>query len=63
MLFLIIIMVIFIFICYCRLVCLQPCLFDGYMDDLRYYVPFNSISVISGQLEEDNERLCAIEIN
>ena len=31
------------------------------MDDLRFYVPFNSISIISGQWEDDNERLCAKE--
>ena len=27
------------------------------MDDLRFYVLFNSISVISGQCLDDNERL------
>ena len=32
------------------------------MDDMRFYVIFNSISVISGQLEVNNERLCAIEL-
>ena len=31
------------------------------MDDLRLYILFNSISVISGQWEIDNERLCAME--
>ena len=31
------------------------------MDDLRFYVLFNSISVISGRWEVDNERLCAME--
>ena len=31
------------------------------MDDLRFYVLFNSISVISGRWADDNERLCAIE--
>ena len=30
---------------------------DGWMDDLRFYVLFNSISVISGQCLNDNERL------
>ena len=29
----------------------------GWMDDLRFYVLFNSISVISGQWVGDNERL------
>ena len=36
--------------------------FDGWMDDLRFYVLFNSISVISGQWVGDNERLCAMEL-
>ena len=36
-------------------------LLDGCMDDLRFYVLFNSISVISGQWAGDNERLCAME--
>ena len=31
------------------------------MDDLRFYVLFNSVSVISGQWADDNERLCAME--
>ena len=31
------------------------------MDDLRYNVLFNSISVISGRWADDNERLCAME--
>ena len=34
---------------------------DGWTDDLRFYVLFNSISVISGQWVDDNERLCAME--
>ena len=34
---------------------------DGWMDDLRVYVLFKSISVISGQWLDDNERLCAME--
>ena len=33
----------------------------GWMDDLPFYVLFNSISVISGQWADDNERLCAME--
>ena len=32
---------------------------DGWMDDLRFYVLFNSISVISGRSLGDNEMLCA----
>ena len=35
---------------------------DGWMDDLRFYVLFNSISVISGPCLDDNERLCAMEL-
>ena len=31
------------------------------MDDLRFYVLFNSISVISGRWAKDNEILCAME--
>ena len=31
------------------------------MDYLRFDVLFNSISVISGQWADDNERLCAME--
>ena len=31
------------------------------MDDLRFYVLFNNISVISGQWPGDIERLCAME--
>ena len=33
----------------------------GWMDDAMLR-PFNSISVISGRWEVDNERLCAIEL-
>ena len=33
-----------------------------WMDDLRFYVFFNSIPVISGQCLDDNERLCAVEL-
>ena len=32
------------------------------MDDLRFYVLFKSISVISGRCLDDNERLCAMEL-
>ena len=32
------------------------------MDDLRFYVLFNSNSVISGRCLDDNERLCAMEL-
>ena len=31
------------------------------MDDLRFYVLFNSISIIAGRLADDNKRLCAME--
>ena len=34
---------------------------DEWMDDLRFYVLFNSVSVISGRCMDDNERLCAME--
>ena len=34
---------------------------DGWMDDLLFYVLFNSISVVSGRCLDDNERLCAME--
>ena len=34
---------------------------EPWMDDLRFYVLFNSISVISGRWADDNERLCAME--
>ena len=32
------------------------------MDDLRLYVLFNSVSVISGRFMDDNERLSAMEL-
>ena len=32
-----------------------------WMDDFQFYILFNSISVISGRQEVDNERLCAVE--
>ena len=35
---------------------------DEWMDDLRFYVLFNSVSVISGRCMDDNERLCAMEL-
>ena len=35
---------------------------DGWMDDLLFYVLFNSIAVISEQWLDDNERLCAMEL-
>ena len=34
---------------------------DGWMDDLYFYILFNSISVISGQWVDGNERLCAVQ--
>ena len=33
---------------------------NGWMDDMRFYVLFNSISVISGQWKVDKERLRAM---
>ena len=36
---------------------------DGWMDDLRFYILFNSISIISGQWVGDNERMYAIKPN
>ena len=38
-------------------------LYFGWMDDVRFYVLFNSISVISGRWVDDNERLCAMELH
>ena len=35
---------------------------DGWIDDLRFYILSNSISVISGGWEVDNEWLCATEL-
>ena len=37
-------------------------LLKGWSDDLRFYVLFNSISVISGRCLDDNERLYAMEL-
>ena len=34
----------------------------GWMDDMRFYVLFNSVSVISGRWEVDNDWLCAMEL-
>ena len=31
------------------------------MGDWRFYVHFNSISIVSGRWLDDNERLCAME--
>ena len=41
----------------------EPSVFESLMDDndLRFYLLFNSVSVISGRWADDNERLCAIE--
>ena len=36
--------------------------FLGWMDNLRFYVLFNSISVISERCEIDNEKLCAMKL-
>ena len=38
-------------------------LLDEWMDDLRFYVLFNSISVMSGRCSDDNEKLCAMELH
>ena len=35
---------------------------NGWVDDFRFNVLFNSISVISGRCLDDNERLCAMEL-
>ena len=35
---------------------------EGWIDDMRSFVLLNSISVISGQWEVDNERLCAMKL-
>ena len=35
---------------------------DGWMDVLQFYDLFNSVSVISGRWEVDNERLCAMKL-
>ena len=37
-------------------------LMDGWMDDMQFYVLFNSISVISGRWKVDNERLCSMKL-
>ena len=34
---------------------------DGWVDDLQFYILFNSISVVSETWEGDNEMLCAME--
>ena len=34
---------------------------DGWMNDLRFYVVFSSVSVISGRWDVDNERLSGME--
>ena len=34
---------------------------DGWMDDLQFYILFNSFSVISEWCKGDNKRLCAME--
>ena len=31
------------------------------MDELRFYILFKSVSVVSGRWSDDNERLCAVE--
>ena len=39
----------------------RPSTMDGWMDNMRFYIIFNSISVISGRWANDNERQCAME--
>ena len=34
---------------------------DGWMDELEFYVPYNSISVTSGRWKGEHERLCAMK--
>ena len=34
---------------------------NEWMEEMRFYVIFNSIEVISGQWTDDNEKLCAME--
>ena len=34
---------------------------EKWMDDLRFYVHFKNISVISGRWADENEWLCAME--
>lgn len=34
---------------------------DVWLEDLRFYVPFNSIPVIAGRCEGDIEKLYAVE--
>ena len=34
---------------------------NGWTDDLQFNILFSGISVISGQWEGDNERLCATD--
>ena len=48
-----------IFLRYSRTTINEPS--DGWMDDLQFYVLFNSVSVISGRRDVDNERLCTME--
>ena len=35
---------------------------NGWIDDLRFYVLLNSISVISGRCSDNTERLYALEL-
>ena len=39
----------------------ETVLLDGWMDDLQFYILFNSISGTSGKWADNNERLCAME--
>ena len=41
----------------------SPVRMDGWVGNLRFYILFNSISVISGQWADDYERLCAMGLH
>ena len=36
--------------------------FEEWMDDLQFYILFNTVTVISGRWDNDYERLCAMEL-
>lgn len=44
-----------------KTVCVERLFMVRWMDDLRFKTLFNCISAISGQWEDENERLYAIE--
>ena len=41
--------------------CLRNIIIYSWLDYLRFYILFNSISVILERWEDDNERLCVME--